>query len=1212
MRGFWSLIITQFEGAFNDNALKTLVTFIGMSMFVSVAKQDALVTLTGALFALPFILLSMAGGFFADHFSKRTVTVSVKVLEVFIMAFATAGFALKNLSMGLTAIFLMGVHSAIFGPSKYGLLPELLPEKRLSWGNGILELGTFLAIILGMMAGSELFAAFTGRQAWSGAVLVALALVGLVFSLGITRVPAADPARRFRANFLSDVWAQIRKMRTDRVLWLACLGNTYFFFLAALVQFGVIGYGKHVLMVDEVHTTRLWAAVAVGIGLGSFAAGYLSGGKIEYGLVPLGALGLSVFAAWLWQPGLSFLQLLPILAALGFFGGFFIVPVSAILQHRPSKEHKGVVLAAAGWLSWVGVLLAAGFYFLVADYLQLGPRGVFLIGAIMTLGATLYVVWLLPDSLLRFVLWMLTQTVYRIRVDGRDNIPGKGGALFVSNHLSLVDALLLLASTDRHVRFIMFKGIYEQRWIKPFAKILRVIPISSELRPREMLQSLRTASEAIQNGEVVCIFAEGQITRIGHLLPFRRGFERIMKDVEAPIIPVALDGVWGSIFSFEKGRFLWKLPHRIPCYVTVNFGKPLPHTATPFEVRQCVQELMAEAWEHRKAHMRPLHRAFVRSARRHPFRMAMADATSPNVTFSAALTRTIYLARRLRKVWAGQPMVGLLLPPSVPGALVNFAALLMGKVPVNLNYTVSEETLASCIRQCGIKTVLTSRTFLDKVKLKVPGHAVFLEEVAANPGSAEKLCALLSAWLLPVGLLERSLGRDGPRAVPARSAPEQARVLEEPRPSGAVEAAASRDGSRSAPLPRRKRGAALDDLATVIFSSGSTGEPKGVMLSHYNIGSNIEQLEQIFGLDRTDGFVGVLPFFHSFGFMGTLCLPAMLGVRVAYHPNPLDAKAIGPLVSQHALTFLLATPTFLQLYMRGCTPEEFGSLRVVATAAEKLPERLANAFEEQFGLRPLEGYGCTECSPAVSVNTHDFRSAGFRQIGAKRGKIGHPLPGMSVRIVDPDSFAAQSLAGVSAAPSAGPTSSPTPSALPVGQLTHHASRITHQFPSLPIGQPGLLLVRGPNIMQGYLGRPDKTAEVLRDGWYVTGDIAAIDEDGFLQITDRLSRFSKIGGEMVPHIKIEEKLHELAGASEQTFVVAGVPDEKKGERLVVLHKLSPEQLQPCLEKLAQCDLPNLWKPRPDQFFHIDALPYLGTGKLDLRKVREIAAARSAEH
>jgi acyl-[acyl-carrier-protein]-phospholipid O-acyltransferase/long-chain-fatty-acid--[acyl-carrier-protein] ligase len=535
----------------------------------------------------------------------------------------------------------------------------------------------------------------------------------------------------------------------------------------------------------------------------------------------------------------------------------------------------------------------------------------------------------------------------------------------------------------------------------------------------------------------------------------------------------------------------------------------------------------------------------------------MSDAQSPKVSLASALMRTIFLARRLREVWAGQKMIGLLLPPSVPGALVNLAAMLMGKVPVNLNYTVSDETLASCIRQCEIKTVLTSRTFLEKVKLKVPGQVIFLEELAAKPDFGEKLWALLSAWLLPVGLLERSLGR-------------QQKVE-------------------------------LDDLATVIFSSGSTGDPKGVMLSHYNIGSNIEQLEQVFGLNRTDGFVGVLPFFHSFGFTGTLCLPAVLGVRVAFHPNPLEAKAIGPLVHQHALTFLLATPTFLQLYLRGCSAEDFGSLRVVMTGAEKLPERLATAFEEQFGLRPLEGYGCTECGPAVAVNTHDFRSAGFRQIGAKRGKIGHPLPGISVRIVDPPTFAPESRAGVPPARAAA-----SPAAVP-GAGTPEGRR--DAYPTLPVGQPGLLLVRGPNLMQGYLGRPEKTAEVLCDGWYVTGDIAAIDEDGFLQITDRLSRFSKIGGEMVPHIKIEEKLHELARTTEQTFVVAGVPDEKKGERLVVLHKLLPEQLQTCLEKLAQCDLPNLWKPRADQFFHVDALPYLGTGKLDLRKARELAAQLS---
>src|SRR6185437_13835882 len=363
----------------------------------------------------------------------------------------------------------------------------------------------------------------------------------------------------------------------------------------------------------------------------------------------------------------------------------------------------------------------------------------------------------LPDSSLRFVLWFLTRTVYRIRVVGRENIPAKGGALFVSNHLSLADAMLLLASTDRKVRFMMYKAHYELPWIKPGARMLGVIPISSEQRPREMLKSLQAASDAIKNGEIVCIFAEGQITRIGQMMPFRRGFERIMKDVEAPIIPVALDGVWGSVFSFERGRFIWKWPRRFPHPITVNYGKPMAHTATPFEVRQAVQELQAEAWPYRRAHMKTLHRSFIRTARTHPFRFAMADAQNKKVSFGSVLVRTIFLGRRLKKIWPGQELVGLLLPPSVPGALVNFAVLLAGKVPVNLNYTVSEETLASCIRQCDIKTVITSKTFLEKVKLRVPCQTVFLEDLAANPGAGEKIMAMLMAILFPGGLLERAL-----------------------------------------------------------------------------------------------------------------------------------------------------------------------------------------------------------------------------------------------------------------------------------------------------------------------------------------------------------------------------------------------------------------------------------------------------------------------
>jgi acyl-[acyl-carrier-protein]-phospholipid O-acyltransferase / long-chain-fatty-acid--[acyl-carrier-protein] ligase len=1116
--GFWSLIATQFQTAFNDNALKFLVIYIIVAMALPQTMRDRLVPFVGALFALPFIFFSMAGGFFADRYSKRSATIGTKLLEFAVMAFAIAALYLHNLTMECASVFLISSEAALFGPSKYGLLPELLPEKQLSWGNGIIELGTFLASIAGTMAAGFLAVRYHGRESIAGFLLLAFTCVGFATSLGISRLPAADPNKRFRLNPLGDFGAQLKIIRADRVLGWAVLGNTYLFFLAALLQLTIILYGHDVLHVDETHVSYLQAAVGIGIGVGSFAAGYLSGGKIEYGLIPLGALGMTIFSAFLYHPGQTLVSSLIHLSLLGFFGGFFAVPVGALIQHRPRPEQKGGVIAAANLLSFVGIFLAAGAYWLVASGLHQTPAGIFLDGALLTLFATVYCVVLLPDSLLRLVLWMLTHSLYQIRVEGRDNIPETGGALFVSNHMSLVDAMLLIASTDRPIRFLMFKGIYDLPYIKPFAKMIRAIPISSELRPREMLQSLREATNAIRSGEVVSIFAEGQITRIGQLLPFRRGMERIMKGVDAPIVPVNLDGVWGSIFSFERGRFLWKMPRSIPYPVRVSFGTPMPATSTPFEVRRAVQNLQTEAYGHHKKRLRTLHRGFISTAHRHPFRFAMGDKRRPRMKWGGALLASILLARRLRGVWTGQEMIGILLPPSVPGALVNFAATLSGKVPVNLNYTSSNETLASCAAQSKLETVITTKLLVEKIPIQVPGKTILLEEAAASPSLGEKIMALL-LWFLPGWWLERVLGG-------------------------------------------KTRG--LDDLAAVIFSSGSTGEPKGVVLTHYNIASNIEQVAQTFMLDRQDCLLGVLPFFHSFGFTVTLWMPPVLGVGVAYHPSPLDLTAISELVRDYRVTFLLATPTFLQAYIRRCSPEDFGSLQFVVVGAEKLPERVAVAFEDRFGIRPLEGYGATECSPVIAVNTKDFRAPGFRQVGAKRGHIGHPLPGISIRIVDPD------------------TREP-----------------------VPVGTPGLLLVRGPNVMKGYLGKPQKTAEALQDGWYVTGDIATEDEDGFLTITDRLSRFSKVGGEMVPHIKVEEKLHELAGATEQKFVVTGVPDGKKGERLVVLHTLEPEEIKTVLDRLPQSGLPNLWSPRPNQFFHVDELPHLGTGKLDLRRIRDLA-------
>ncbi len=727
---------------------------------------------------------------------------------------------------------------------------------------------------------------------------------------------------------------------------------------------------------------------------------------------------------------------------------------------------------------------------------------------------------------LKMFLWFFSRLAYRVQAIGAEHVPEAGGALLVSNHISFVDMLLILAASPRLVRFVITEEVCAMRVLKGAFKLLRVIPLPVESKKSELAEAIRLAGEAIRQGELVCIFAERNISRLGIILAFRREFQRIMEGVDAPVVPVCLDGVWGSIFSYEAGRFFWKVPRRIPYPVTVSFGRPMPARATAVEVRTAIQGLNTDAWPQRRRMMKPLARAFVQRARHHPFRFAMADGRVEKISFGGALGKTIFLARRLRRHWRGQKMVGICLPPSVTGALVNMAVLLAGKVPVNLNYTLSAEALASCARQCDLQTIISSRLFLQRMKLTLPGAAVLLEDVAVRPRFAEKLMALALAWLAPVGLLELAAGSE-----------------------------------------RKTR---LDDLATIVFSSGSTGEPKGVMLSHYNVGSNVAQIGQTFDFGSRQRFLGILPFFHSFGFTGTLIQPLVSGFGVVFHNNPLEAKAVGELVRRYHITTLIATPGFLQLYLRGCEAGDFGSLTFVMAGAEKLQDWLALEFQKKFRLPAVEGYGCTECSPVISANTHDFRAPGIQQIGSRQGTIGPPLPGISVRIVNPE------------------TREP-----------------------VAVGQPGLLLVRGPNVMQGYLGRPEKTAEVLRDGWYETGDIAALQEDGFLQITDRLSRFSKIAGEMVPHVKVEEQLHQLAGGHELIFAVSSVPDEKKGERLVVLHKLREPAISDLLARLPKLELPNLWIPKANQFFAVDELPLLGTGKVDLRKLAEMARRLSAQ-
>jgi acyl-[acyl-carrier-protein]-phospholipid O-acyltransferase/long-chain-fatty-acid--[acyl-carrier-protein] ligase len=755
---------------------------------------------------------------------------------------------------------------------------------------------------------------------------------------------------------------------------------------------------------------------------------------------------------------------------------------------------------------------------------QIGLGSFIYATSVLVLG---FVVWWWPDYVVRTVLWLPAHLLYRSRVFGRENIPASGPVLFVCNHVSFIDAFIIFLSQPRRVRFLVWAPYTKLFGLSSLLRLARVIPIDSSAGPRAIVKSLRAASDALAKGDVVCIFAEGAITRTGFLLPFHRGFELILKHAPAPIVPVCLDHVWGSIFSYRGGRFLWKWPQTLPYPVTIAFGKPVPSTAKAFEVRHAIQKLSADCAIARTPKRRLVHQQFVRMACRHPFRSCLIDPIGDReFNYGKALAAAWIMSRLLRTKLGDDTMVGLWLPPSAGGAFANIALAFMGKTSVNLNYTASQEIVCSAIRQCGIRHVLTSRLFLAKMKLD-PSEGVelvYLEDFRKQVSKMQQVASFLAIVALPAFAMERwILG-----------------------------------------ISRHKH----DDLATVIFSSGSTGDPKGVMLTHGNIAANVESMVQAIDPRPTDRLLGTLPFFHSMGYTVTIWVPLQVGASLIFHPDPRQSKEIGDLCRDYCCTIYLTTPTLLRFCYKRCGPEDFKSIRILVVGAEKMPPNVAVEFKEKFGVSVLEGYGCTELSPVAAVNVPDWEEADVRQIGNKPGTIGQPIPGVASRVVHPDSLE-----------------------------------------PLPPNQEGMLMFYGANVMKGYLGKPELTRGVFRDGWYITGDIGKVDDDGFVTITDRLARFSKIAGEMVPHQKIEDELQKLAETNERLFAVTSVADERRGERLVVLHTpLAGTTLHEVYARLGESGLPNLWIPDERDFIEIQEMPILGTGKLDLKRIKELAAER----
>ena len=715
----------------------------------------------------------------------------------------------------------------------------------------------------------------------------------------------------------------------------------------------------------------------------------------------------------------------------------------------------------------------------------------------------------------------LVRCFYRVTALEAKNLP-PGGFLLLPNHISWVDAIVLQLACPRPIRYVIDREFYAKPLLQPILRLVCCIPIDA----RHSRSAIRAASEQIAAGEIVCLFPEGQLTRSGTLLRLHGGYELIARHAAAPVVPVWLDQLWGSFFSFQGGKFFRKWPRKIPYRVTIAFGKPLTADAADLAtVREELLKLGEFCFSRRPSLDRHLAAECVRGLKKRRFATAVIDGIDHSqLSRSKLLGAAAALSRCLRKR-SSDERIAIVLPGGKGAVVANLAVVLAGKIPVDLNFTIGRAANEACIRRVNLRVAISATPFMERIKdFPWPERVLKLDEMM--PGMKRQI---LWWWLMSILL----------------PAPLLLRLLQIPKNGGHRE-------------------------ALLLFTSGSSGEPKGVVLSHRNILGNVEQFNVLLDASKEDAILASLPFFHSFGSTVTLWYPLVEGVRTVTTPNPLESAKNAALIERYKLTLLLAAPTFLRGYLRKVEPQQLRSLRLIITGAEKLPLDLAEAFEQKFGKHVFEGYGLTETAPVVSVNLPEPqpRSPGEQiQPSSRVGSVGKMAPGIAAEIREPETDR-----------------------------------------KLSLHETGMLWLRGPNIFEGYLNDPERTAEVLRDGWFKSGDIGRFDEDGFLYIEGRLSRFSKIGGEMVPHEVIEQKINAALGwhgESERHLAIMGVLDESKGEALVLLIAADVD-LGELRDKLRESGVPNLWIPKRVQ--RVESIPLLASGKLDLRKCKELAAER----
>ena len=1194
-RGFIALLITQFTVAFNDNVFRWLLVFIGIAYAKTISEADSIRFLGAVFLVVPFLVWASIAGYVTDRFSRRQTVIWCKAIELVLLAAGVGVICLGptvadsngmpvKIYLLLGILFLLGSQSAFFSPSKYGLIPDLVPATSISAANGVIVMLTMLAIVSGTVVGGYVFDWTTvshfvtndsgireyipcndaipgGQHVWiTILVLIGVAAIGLLSSFFIPTMNAVDPNVKFPKNPFVQTCKDLAALFSHRALFWVAIASAFFWGLAALAQNNIAKYGTEFLMVPPQDVTPLVAILTIGIGIGAVCCGYLSGKRIELGLVPIGAFFMGLFILILgFTPGHAaevgrgtgspldppylFGAIVMLLVGLG--AGLYDVPLAAYIQKNSPKAQRGRMIAAYNFCTFSAMLIFTGFGLLGAIVFgQLGGQPslmIWIATGLFTLAFCAVLVYFYAAPLMIFFFRTLCRVVYRPKFIGMENIPAEGSALIVCNHMSLLDGFLLYFACPRNIRYIAYEAMIPKMFecCVRETNLIKIKPGS----PKDVIRAIREAREALKNGEIVGIFAEGGITRTGQLQPFEPGFMSILKGAEdTPVIPAYIGGLYGSMFSYKYGEKIIFRPRRLLTDVIVSFGKPVYKPKCPMQIRQAVAELGVDTMrEHNTKKLPVPGRSLIRVTRKRGLKLMYADSTGLELNGYKFLTATYVfrklLNRHILKPRSEEPNVGLLVPMSVGGSLLNAALTLDHRVPIFLNFTFNQETLDYCIKQGEIKHVLTSRKVLDRLLERFPDfklntEIICTEDLLKKATLLDKISCLATAVLLPNWLAERLLG-----------------------------------------LHKKE---VHDELSTIIYSSGSTGRPKGIMLTNDNIAEMGRSFIDAMRLHDKDVIIGMLPFFHVFGLMGNFWIPIFCGGAGAFHFSPLEPKKVGEMARKYKGTFFPSTPTFLHGFLKRCPKEDFAEVHTVMCGAEKFPVDLMDAWEQKFGHRPGEGYGATELSPLPATNTPDSRRPDNYYLYRKDGSIGRAAPNIAVKIVDLDTGA-----------------------------------------DLPPNEIGMIVVKGPTVMKGYYKQPELTAEVIKDGWYTTGDVGKVDEDGFIWITGRQTRISKIGGEMVPHILIEEEITKIlseekcpdspdsdTGGGPQVAITA-LPHPTRGEQIIVLYRDSPLTPAEMIEKMVAIGLPRIWIPHIDGFIKVDSIPILGTGKLDLAAVKRLA-------